>query len=59
MEKFQSVLRQIISGENIPISPSDGSAFCFLVPIEKVTVNRLTAHLDKRTGELQLWEGKQ
>ncbi|CAH0054427.1 unnamed protein product [Clonostachys solani] len=53
-----STLRPLVSGENIPAFPSGGCAFRFLVPIEKVRANPLTAPLVQKSGDFQIWEGK-
>ncbi|KAM6525851.1 hypothetical protein FALCPG4_011386 [Fusarium falciforme] len=53
-----STLRPIISSENIPTFPSGGCAFRFLVPIAKAKANPVTAPLVDRTGDFQIWEGK-
>lgn len=52
------MLRPIISGESIPSSPSGGSAFRFLVSMDKVKSNPITASLVEKTGDFQVWEGK-
>ncbi|EXA34309.1 hypothetical protein FOQG_16681 [Fusarium oxysporum f. sp. raphani 54005] len=53
-----STLRPIISGENIPTFASGGCAFRFLVPISKAKANPITAPLVEKTGDFQIWEGK-
>ncbi|KAF7528389.1 hypothetical protein G7054_g10167 [Neopestalotiopsis clavispora] len=53
-----SILRSVVSGEDIPISPSGGSAFRFLVSVEKVKANPITAHFVEKPGDFQVWEGK-
>ncbi|PLB48304.1 FAD/NAD(P)-binding domain-containing protein [Aspergillus steynii IBT 23096] len=52
-----SVLRSIISQEDIQPQPSGGSAFRFLIPISKVEANPETRNLVARPGEIQRWDG--
>ncbi|KAJ5179520.1 FAD/NAD(P)-binding domain-containing protein [Penicillium capsulatum] len=53
-----SVLRKIISQENIYPEPSGTAAFRLIIPVDKVRANPATRHLVERTGQLQLWDGK-
>ncbi|ETS85199.1 hypothetical protein PFICI_03224 [Pestalotiopsis fici W106-1] len=53
-----SILRSTISGEDIPIAPSGGSAFRFLVSVQKVKEDPITAHFVEKPGDFQVWEGK-
>lgn len=56
-ERSESVLRPVISGEDIPISPSGCSAFRYLIAIDRVNANTITAPLVERSTVFE-WQGK-